>query len=173
MELEPEFKPKNIIFDFERATINAASKFFNSAKLHGCYFHFCQSVYRNVQNVGLQQIYSIDQNFAHNIRMLMALAFIKPEQVINAYDKLIITDFWNDNNEIEFNVEKQTLLNYFEATYIGKIGRSAQSQRKRPLFDIILWNMHDVTLNSMYQLCFQRIFAFFYLLSICICFFFT
>lgn len=146
LRLEPDIKPTNIMIDFERASINAIVTFFDSSQLNGCFFHFTQSVWRQIQSAGLQSKYSSDSSFAHNFRMVLALAFVPPEDVVEAFEQITSTEFWLDNEESEFNDEKQAFLNYFEATYIGKSGRNCRSQRKRPLFAIDLWNMYGLTL---------------------------
>ena len=48
---EEVIKEKNIILDFERASMNALKKFFTSSKLFGCNFHLGQIVWRRVQNM--------------------------------------------------------------------------------------------------------------------------
>lgn len=147
--LAPGVKPQNIMFDFERASMNAASICFNSAQISGCFFHFSQSVWRHIQSVGLQSKYSGDTKFAHNIRMLLALAFVRPCDVIAAYDQLIATTFWVDHEGEELNDEKQALLNYFVAACIDQIGRSTQTQQKRLLFAIKMWTNLEYANNNV------------------------
>lgn len=38
-----------------------------------------------VQMFGLQSVYSSDDHFAHNIKLLTALAYVPPESVVEAY----------------------------------------------------------------------------------------
>lgn len=151
LQLEPEIKPKHIMFDFERALINAAAIHFEDCELHGCNFHFCQAIWRHIQAVGLQSEYSNNTKFAHNIKMLMALSFVLPDDVIRAFEELVQIDFWRDSEKNAFNLEKQNLLAYFENTYIGSFGRFTQS-RKKPLFGIELWNMYHCTKNRKFEI---------------------
>jgi hypothetical protein len=51
--------------------------------------------------------------------MLAALAFVPVNNVIQAYEATVSTDFWLDNDENDANIQKQTFLNYFEKNYIG------------------------------------------------------
>lgn len=81
-------KPQIIISDFEQAFISAAEKVFPKAEFHGCYFHFTQCIYRQIQFSGLQARYGTDEDFANSIKMLAALAFTPEETVTTAYDKL-------------------------------------------------------------------------------------
>ena len=145
---QPDLNPLDVILDFERATINAVRIVFKDSSIHGCFFHFCQNIWRHVQAVGLQSKYADDLNFAVNIRMLMALALVPTDNVVKAFETLIESPFWEDNQEDAFNKEKQALLNYFECTYIGKPGRTSNSKRHDPLFSIKLWNMYQVTLDG-------------------------
>lgn len=147
LQLEPGIKPKHIMVDFERALINAASKHFVECEVHGCNFHFGQAIWRHIQSVGLQSEYSNNAEFAHNIKMLIALSFVHPEDVVKAFEELVQSDFWLDDEKKAFNAEKQNLLAYFESTYIGVMGRFTQS-RKKALFGIELWNMFHCTING-------------------------
>ena len=54
--LRPNFNPATINIDFEHAVINAASKNFTGAQIWGCFFHFSQAVWRNLQRHGLRNI---------------------------------------------------------------------------------------------------------------------
>ena len=47
----------------------------------GCFFHFCQAIYRQIQHVGLQQQYSIDETFRDLCRKLMALALMPSDKI--------------------------------------------------------------------------------------------
>lgn len=148
-DLEPEIKPLHIMFDFERGIINAAAIHFKGAHLHGCNFHFCQCIWRHVQSVGLQSEYANNTLFAHKVKMLMALAFLAPNDVVKGFEELAATEFWTENEDDEHNLAKQNLLTYFESTYIGISERFTQG-RKKPLFAIELWNMFNLTLDREY-----------------------
>lgn len=140
----PQFKPKHIITDFEIGAINAAKSAFPTATMHGCFFHFCQSIWRHIQAVGLQSRYTSDSTFAHNIRHLLALAFMSVEEILPAFKKLMKLEFWHDNNEKDDNELVQQLLKYFENTYIGEPTRNGR--RKSPLFSPSMWSVYELTL---------------------------
>ncbi len=46
-------RPRTINVDFELAMIQAIRIHYPNANIHGCYFHFCQAVYRKIQDLGL------------------------------------------------------------------------------------------------------------------------
>lgn len=49
MLLEPNLHPSSIMTDFESAAINGFRNFFPAADQRGCFFHFNQAIYRNIQ----------------------------------------------------------------------------------------------------------------------------
>ena len=42
--LAPSFDPRNVMVDFERASMNAIKNLFPITTLHGCFFHLCQNI---------------------------------------------------------------------------------------------------------------------------------
>jgi len=49
----PNFNPNIIIIDFEAATIQAIKDVFPNTQISGCNYHFNQSLWRKVQNIGI------------------------------------------------------------------------------------------------------------------------
>ncbi|CAF4539884.1 unnamed protein product [Rotaria socialis] len=76
----------------------------------GCHFHLRQSIHRKLQALGHQNQYESGPLFTHNIHKIAALAFLKLTNVINGFEHLSI-DLGDDN---------ETILDYFEETYIGE-----------------------------------------------------
>ncbi|XP_031639266.1 uncharacterized protein LOC116351317 [Contarinia nasturtii] len=131
--------PTDFMVDFEMAAMNSVTRYFPLADLHGCHFHFGQSVWRKIQEVGLQKQYNEDEEFALNLRMLVALAFVPVDDVIKAYEELVETAFFNsDDPKID------ELLDYFQSTYIYRIDRKGKKQS--PRFAIPVWNVYENTL---------------------------
>lgn len=83
-----------------------------------------------------QARYQNDHEFAHWIRMIAALAFVAPIDVVAAFEELV--------EHPDFPQEAQPIANYFEDAYIGRLNR--RGGRQIPLFPIPLWNMHDRTI---------------------------
>lgn len=48
----PEWNPKNVTVDFERAVILALSKL--SVEIHGCHYHFSNALYRKAKALGVK-----------------------------------------------------------------------------------------------------------------------
>lgn len=144
--LQPDLNPTDFIIDFEMAAINAIKNAFPMAEIHCCRFHFGQSVYRHVQFVGLQSVYGSDPDFAQNIKLLTALAFVPPNDVVTAYDELIETEFFAETTESKYKRQIQELLLYFQTTYIYRLDR--QGIRQPPKFAPEVWNVYEQTLTG-------------------------
>ncbi|CAF1315795.1 unnamed protein product, partial [Didymodactylos carnosus] len=97
--------------------------------LSGCYFHLRQSVHRQITPLDYQTQYQNDPIFAHNIHKFVALAFIHPNGVINASERL----------SLSLGDDYEDIIDYFEETYIGRL-RPNQT-RRQPKFSIDFWNM--------------------------------
>ncbi|KAF0987166.1 hypothetical protein HZS_4220 [Henneguya salminicola] len=73
--------------------------------------------------------------------MFVAVAFIKEDNVIRAYEALEEHICLNG-----FEQQFRELLNYYEDTFIGRHHRTGRSQ---PLFPIRLWNQSERTENGI------------------------
>jgi MULE transposase domain len=70
------FRPARVMCDFEQSLILAVQAQLPGAVVSGCYFHFCQNLYRKVQQLGLGPAYERDQQLQKAVRMLMALGYL-------------------------------------------------------------------------------------------------
>lgn len=73
--------PDRIIIDFEASLKSAAEAEFPQTNVSGCFFHYCSSLWRKVQKLGLASAYRRDASLKKSIRMIMAIAFIPPNLV--------------------------------------------------------------------------------------------
>ena len=103
----------NISMDFERAALNSVRQVYPNTQFKGCFYHFSSNIWKHIQNLGLQNHYQDDENFALWLRMLSALAFVPQNDVI-CYFELLINEIRNN-----FNDECGDLIDYFEDTSIG------------------------------------------------------
>lgn len=140
---EPMLNPEHIMVDFEQAAIRGDTNEFPRAEIHGCFFHFQKSIWRKIQEVGLQAKYSRDPQFALHMRYPAALAFIPPEKVVNSFKELKILLGVKKRPTVDSDDHKvRKLFDYIERTWIGK-------EQMQPLFPIKLWNMWSLTLNKI------------------------
>jgi hypothetical protein len=65
------------------------------------------------------------------------LAYVPENKVIDSFESLISTDFYEKNQN-----SLTELLNYFEDTYIGRPNR--KGHRRPALFDISIWNCYEL-----------------------------
>ena len=70
----------------------------------GCFFHFGQCIWREIQSLVSQNKYINDENFRINVKKLMGLACVPVSDAIKAYSSIAI----------DFDVEDNDLLNYLE-----------------------------------------------------------
>ena len=84
---------------------------------------------------GLQQRYVDDAEFPNTLRMIVALAFVPPDEAEVCFEQYC--DYaWNDQ-----------IIDYFEDTYIGRFRWNAP--RRAPLFAQALCDMFHKTINEI------------------------
>ena len=134
--------PTDILFDFERAAINAAEIVFPGINVHGCFFHLSRNIWKKIQRCGLAALYENDDEFSLMMRMIAALAFVPIADVPQAFYDLEV-EIRNNFNQNGIDA----VLDYFEDTYVGRQRR--RRPRARPMFPLELWNMHDRTQEEL------------------------
>lgn len=145
--------PQAMLMDFEKATMNAVTQVFGNIRLHGCFFHLCQSTWRKVQNLGLVQAYENDADVKLFCGMLDGLAFLPTDEVTNGMAHL--------RTRIPDVDGLEELVDYFDKTYVTGWFRHIQQppaddgvvppvmlRAVPPLFPPTIWNVHEVTLND-------------------------
>ena len=140
-ELKPELYPLTIMTDFERASLKAFKNAFPHSKQRCCFFHYMQSLFRNVQKekVLLEKVLN-DPSFRFYLKFFGALAFVPLNRVIEYYEFMVNLPFFIENSSIY-----GPFLSYFEETWIGKKRRA---NRRPPLFEMKTWNVHEAVKND-------------------------
>jgi len=84
---------------------------YTNSTMTGCYFHLCQSVLRETQELGpyVRTLYGANDEVRGMIRCLPPLAHVPVEDVLDAFEELATVP---EHQEID------ELLTYFEHTYI-------------------------------------------------------
>ena len=154
-ELRCSADPTTIVCDFELAAINAIhSVLGRHVAVRGCFYHLCQSTWRKIQELGLAQLYKDNNEVKVFCGMLDALAFLPVNDVQAGMS--YIRDHVPD---VDSKDALQTLINYFDSTYVSGTVRKIQRpsngdglivrlRRIPAVFPPSLWNVHDATVNG-------------------------
>ena len=136
-----ECDPGRFMTDFEKAILNACEDVYPNVEVNCCFFHFCQSMYRHIQELGLQVTNDNpdDRTLKTRVHMLLALAFIPIDDVRPMFRNLKTT--WS---EAYF----KPVIQYFGRTYV--LGAPAQRNRARvePRYPPMVWNHYAAALNG-------------------------
>lgn len=134
-----DFEPVNIVLDFELAAMNVLRAFFPTANIHGCYFHYTQSVWcYAASHCGLQAAYHDDIDVRNSVSLFFSLPFIPLSDLLTVFDAIM--------DEVHEDVVPLGL--YIETTYVR--GRPARGRRKaiEPRYPPTLWNVYDLVLQN-------------------------
>jgi hypothetical protein len=152
--------PQRIITDFELSIINACREIYPQVPVSCCFFHMGQSLYRRIQEIGLQVMYNDpnDRSIKEYAHMMLSLAFVPLRDVTNVFNEL--RDICPD--------EMRPMIEYFETNYIrGKAPQAPQTRNRgrgvtgrggtRPAvprlarFPPDLWNHYDAASNKQHR----------------------
>uniref|UniRef100_A0A914NDU9 MULE transposase domain-containing protein n=1 Tax=Meloidogyne incognita TaxID=6306 RepID=A0A914NDU9_MELIC len=121
-EIWPMFNPTSISCDFERAIHNSIRTCFPESSIFCCFFHLRQNLRKHISQSNLLNLYNNDPDFALKCKMIISLAFVPENDVINALNVL--------ENELDDRFEP--LISWFVSTYIGRI--RCNGTRANPIF---------------------------------------
>jgi len=107
------FNPSNIMSDFESGLIETVKFVLPSATHLGCHFHFAQSIWRKVQDLGLVIDYTENNVIRTFIQQSIALAFIPITEVANMFEQLETAMTETDKNRLHF------FIAYFRTTWLN------------------------------------------------------
>lgn len=131
--------PLSISSDFELAIINSIEEVFPDCKAQGCFFHLCQSLWRQVQTTGLVETYNSYASFRASFKLIQALPFLPLDEVINGL-KIV-----KSSSTKKF----KPIVSYFEKNYVGKLKANTRGIRDKPRFSMNLWNVYDRVKNDL------------------------
>lgn len=139
--LNSALQPKTVMTDFEQAALLAFKTVYPEIEQRGCLFHLGQCLWKRIQaNEERRQRYTSDPDFALSTRQVLSLAFVPIDDVLGAFDDLMESAFFTENQEI-----LRDLIIYFEDNWIGRPAR--RGGRSAPLFALALWNCSDAVLQ--------------------------
>ncbi|CAF3322392.1 unnamed protein product [Rotaria socialis] len=112
-----DLKPRSIICDFERAFMKAVVKQLPETLVTGCWFHFCQSCYRNIQKLGLMKVYDTDAEARHLLRAFMGLALLPMNLIHDGFimlKKKVKTSCYRNQLEVFVSYFKSEWIDHFK-----------------------------------------------------------
>lgn len=144
--LVPGWEPDRVMLDFERASINALRAQWPNSQITCCFFHLNQNIWKKIQGLGLSAFYGENVENATKLKMISALAFVPPADVVNSWEELVqILQPWINQQTPDVKQKIDDLLTYFEINYIGQ---SIAGVRREPrVAPVELWNVRMRTLE--------------------------
>jgi len=135
--------PTKIMSDFEIAITNACKRVFPGTAVSGCFFHLGQSIYRKVQEVGLQVQYNDrnDRSIKEYTHRLLSLAFVPVADVTRAFNAL-------------HNACPRALhgvYDYFKKNYVTGTPGRGNRRAVPPRYPPQLWNQYDTALAKSHR----------------------
>ncbi|KAF0988775.1 hypothetical protein HZS_7827 [Henneguya salminicola] len=95
-----------------------------STPLPDVFFHFSQCIWHRIQSGGQSTLYKDNETARSIFKMFVAFAFIKKDNIIQAYEALEEHICLNG-----FEQKFRELLNYYEDTFIERHHLTASSQK--------------------------------------------
>jgi len=147
-ELRIVCEPSKIMTDFEKAIINACEEVYPNSPLSCCFFHFSQSIYRQIQSAGLQAAYNDPDDrslkvYTHMIqpKVRMPMLVVPLAEVARIFSLL-------ENDAPE---DLLPIFEYFEKNYV--FGVIARGKRRGILqrYPPEIWNQHQAALTGSHK----------------------
>lgn len=125
----------SFMMDFELANMNAVKAIFPRVKVKGCLFHFDQSIWRKVLELGLKTEYeTVGSDIRQDVVTLMALPFIP------------LDDLQETFNEVTEEMVKRLddVVSHLDVHYVKGVAR--RNRRIAPRFAPEIWNTYGAAL---------------------------
>ncbi|CAF1224083.1 unnamed protein product [Didymodactylos carnosus] len=107
------FALDKIVLDFETGLVPAFQDEFPLPGITGCNFHFNQALYRNLQNLGLQQEYVDNEAVRKYFRMISGIPFPPTHLVQLTYDEVV------DSTPLRRGHKMQPFYRYFSNMWLN------------------------------------------------------
>ena len=123
------WRPAMVICDFEQALVSAIETELPHSQVKGCYFHFCQSLWRKIQELGLANVYRRRRRVRKLLRKLMSIGHLPVALVRQNFT--LLTRARSTRRLINRYPAIDDFIQYLANTYI------------RGTFPIAMWNVFD------------------------------
>ena len=126
----------SVVCDFEMSIVIAIETELPNAQICACFFHFTQSLWRKIQDVGLASTYRQNDTVRKLLRKIVAVAFLPLAVVRNNVHLLETSREWRAASRRYPNLNLFML--YFRRVYLNDRGQ----------FPPRLWNVYERTVNT-------------------------
>jgi len=126
----------SVVCDFEMSIIIAVETEIPTAAVCACYFHFTQSLWRKIQQVGLASVYNEQHSVRRLLRKIMAIAFLPIAVIRNNLRLLSAGREWRRAARRFPGMAR--FLAYFERICMNDLGH----------FPPRLWNVYHRSVNT-------------------------
>ena len=128
-----DWEPTAVVMDFEQALLSAVETELPNTVAEGCYFHFNQSLWRHIQELGLAREYRHDERLQQLLRKVMSIGFLPTALVRNNFQLLRYT------RQTRRLIRRYAVLNdFFDYVYNPYIDGN---------FRIPLWNVYEKNMD--------------------------
>lgn len=138
--------PHRIITDFEIGAMNVLTSKYPDATFSGCFYHLQENNYKKLTELVMEtsdgpkkmsQVYGTNTQFALDMRLFSALAFLPVERVRDGFLEVV------EYLQGKYLTAVDGYIGYFQSTYVGdRIGATWG----QPMFGIEKWNLHESVL---------------------------
>lgn len=155
-------RPRRIVLDFEQALMTALETELPTSTLSGCYFHFNQSLWRHLQQVGLATHYRHDRRLQLAVRKVMAIGFLPV--LLTRQNFTLLRNGRRTRRLIRQYPALSDWLDYVETTYMN-----TNSAFPPPIWNVYGRNMDTRTNNHLEGTMFIDLSSFFCVFICTVC----
>ncbi|XP_002739538.2 uncharacterized protein LOC100377344 [Saccoglossus kowalevskii] len=122
---------QRVVADYEISLMTVIDTEFRRTRISSCYFHFCQSLWRRIQRLGMARMYRQDQRLKKCIRMLMGIGYLPVAVVRMNFQNFVRRQ--STQRLIVLYPALEDFIHYMETNYINA----------NVTFPVHLWNVFN------------------------------
>lgn len=123
------WRPNRVVYDFEQSIINAVETELPRSRVTCCYFHFCQSMWRRLQELGLSGRYQRHERLRKCIRRFLSMGYLPLAIVRQNFHQFCVSR--GTQRILQQYPELHDFIRYIERNYFD--GN----------FPPVMWNVYD------------------------------